>query len=475
MITVRTHPFQILRYIKKVLYLLVIPVTRAILALVRGDITLWTNGLWKDAIVLGFMIAYSVYRWANYTLSISKNGIELNFGVVVKVKLLMPLSSICVVNSKENILLKPFGCVRVSCDTPAGKSRSADVTILLRQKTWNKIKAASFCGKADEGEMYKPKISYLLLLAAVTSNSFTGVLLIAAVISKLGRTLGEGFKGMVYGRFEQLVKLAALGVEPAAAGIAIILLLGWLITFLRGLADYYDFSVSADETFITVKSGLPQKNEWVIGRHRINHINIRQTLYTHFLKMHTVFLCSYGYGKKRSKPAAVVPAVKKQRLEDALGCKITGFSLDKFDVRPVKGSLFRFVWQPLAVLSAVVAAANTVPEFFVGVKYWLGVMAAVPLIWLTAVRTIDRFTCGARLYGDVLVMRTSQRFSFHTAIIAFDKAVVLKTTQSVFQHRKNSCDLWVYPQSEEMCGYRLRNVLKEDAERIVREIIVKNK
>ncbi|MBR5486200.1 MAG: PH domain-containing protein [Oscillospiraceae bacterium] len=472
MFTTRTHPFQILVNIKKVLYLFVVPAVRAIFALVKGDFMLWTGGIWKDALILLFIVLISVYKWLNYTLSISKSGVELSFGVITKVNLLMPLSSICVVSSKINVLLKPFGCVCVRCDTPAGKSRTADIAVLLRQSTWEKIKMLIPCGKNYERKVYKPQFAYLLLLAAVTSNSFTGVLLISVAISKLGKALGKGFEGMVYGSYEQLAKALAFGIEPAAAGAAILLLSGWLITFLRGFADYYDFSVALEEKVLTVKSGWLQKNEWIIDLARINHIDICQTLYTHFLKLYTVFVCSYGYGKKRSAPAAVVPVVKKQRLEDALKCKISGFSLNKFDVRPVKGSLFRFVWQPLAAAAVVAAAIGTVPQFF---DAWLGVMAAVPLLWMAAVRAVDCFTCGAAMYEDILVIRTSQRLKFHTAVIHSNKAVMMKTTQSIFQRRKNSCDLWVYPQSEEKHSYRLRNVSTQNAEDIIGKIIVKNK
>lgn len=72
----------------------------------------------------------------------------------------------------------------------------------------------------------------MVLMSALWSNPMTGLLLLAPLIEKTGNILGKEFNSIVIKSVDFRTNLVSVGITPAAATIANILVLGWAVAML---------------------------------------------------------------------------------------------------------------------------------------------------------------------------------------------------------------------------------------------------
>ena len=107
-----------------------------------------------------------------------------------------------------------------------------------------------------------------MLLSALTSNSLAGILLASAAISHIGNLMGYQLSEHIYGTLEQLTRLAAFGIPPAAAALAYLLLSGWLLAFLSNFTRLQNlYVVRKDGSSISTAVSSPGAAiPWICGK-----------------------------------------------------------------------------------------------------------------------------------------------------------------------------------------------------------------
>ena len=300
----RTHPVTLLQMIWRFLFLLIFPAARGFLtALSGGNVAEWLDGAWKDILIIAAILLLAFLQWWCLRYRWESVGLSIRRGVLFRQRMFIPAAKIITMSLTRPFYLKPVGGVRLRVDTWAGAGNSTDISLILPKKAAESIfpKRENALSDLDFAPReYHPKGLYVTCLAAILSSSFAGVLFFATFISQTGSLLGQEFADRITGTFERLTRAIAWGIPPATVAVAYLIIFGWLYSFIRNLIRHKNFVVRRRKNELYIDSGIITNRSYSIRLDEINYIDIRQSLVTKLLGLHSVFVNAVGYGKKKT-------------------------------------------------------------------------------------------------------------------------------------------------------------------------------
>lgn len=483
----RPHPLYILSNLWRYLFILLIPLVRGLYYVVINSFSLtngfqfavnisrWVQGAWMDILFLFAFLSLGILLWVTFTVEVSEDGLLVNRGIFRRETSFLPASRYSCVSLLAPLRLRLFGAVYLRIDTPGGGLQNADLQVMLRKKDCQKIvrmlQVPQGLTPLSPMREYTPKNSYVFLLAMITSNSFAGMLLISTFITQVGNLLGEQFSEMIYGTFENVARTLAFGVPPAAFAAACILFFGYLCAFVASLARHANFHVLRRQNMLEIQAGLLTKRTYRIQTEKIGYLDIRRSLITCILGVYSIFLSTVGYGKFKDDVSALIPCVRKKKLQHSLHLLLPEYHVSPRIICPHRlRSAFRYTWRSVAVLIAVQVAREVLRILFPGwidLIAWVGFMATCPLIWLLIVKLIDLNTAGISCEQDCYTLRYSKGFSLHQVIIRPQRIAKIKIVQSILQKRTGRCDVYVFSYSEGRQLHHVRDLNREQAEKLL--------
>jgi uncharacterized membrane protein YdbT with pleckstrin-like domain len=411
------------------------------------------------------MIGIAVLRWWRVTFWWEDDRFHLCSGVFLNTHTIIPKERIVTVSWTEVFYMRPFRAVRLRMDTLGGSEKDADFTMLLSPGVAKSLFAA-FKAKTPAEIAYEPRTLSVAALSLLSSNSFAGVVFIATFISQSGKLLGDEFSRTIIGTFEEVARTWALGIPPAAAAIAYLLIGGWAISFALTFLRYKNENVRKKEESLEIEGGILSRRRYSVRLGDILYLDIRQSLSTRLLGLYTLYIAAVGYAKQKEDIACLIPPEKKSRF---LKSRETLFPGDiPFDrqLAPGKRGLFRFLADPLKLVLGIPAVTALVLwrlESWGPFVIFTGAMAMLPSLFFLTIRVTDYLTGGLARQGGRYTLRYSRGLYLHTVVVEWDKIVELKLSQSFFQRRSGSCDVLVYTRSESRACHRLRSLDMESA------------
>ncbi len=467
----RQHPLQMLPFIGKYVFLLSLPLLRGLLAIRDpAGFEAWVRGSWFDILIVLLILVFAFFSWRSSSILIKNDMLILRNGWLFHRRSVLPLSTITTLSVEAPFYLRPFGARRVFIDTAGGIWHNTDFSLLLYKKDADTLLTLRLPDtSAPQRRQYKARWRYLLFLSLCVSNSLTGILLFAAFFNQSGRILGAEFqRQLVYG----LDTLAApLRFLPHTAVItALILLIGWALHFLRNLLHYIGFSVVRHRDMLHICSGFFNPRNYTCPVKAINFLNLRQTVLSKILGLYVVFLHCIGYGKRKNDKAVLLPAATAATTKRVLEQLLWELPCCAATVKPVKHALWRYVRWPLLILVLIPLAVYLLTPFtatFTELLHFVGVIACIPVIWRLVIAVLDRGSAGMGVTAACITMRYSRKFTLHTVVIPQERISFIRIRQSVFQKRRDICDVYVYTYNEKRTCHRLRQVSKKDVQKLL--------
>lgn len=482
----RPHPLYILYSLWRYLFILLLPLLRGLYYVVINSFTLtggfslavnisyWLRGAWVDVLSVLAFLSVGILLWATFIIEVSADGLRVRRGIFRRESTFLPTSKFTCITTVAPLRLRLFRAVELRLDTPGGTLAQADLVVMLRRRDCAHI-LSTLQTPAPEGtpghtRTYTPKSRYVFVLAMITSNSFAGMVLLSTLITQVGSILGEQFSEMIYGTFENVARTLAFGVPPAAFAMASILVFGYLCAFMASLFRHANFHVLRRKNLLEVRAGLLTRRSYRIAADRIGYLDIRRSLLTCILGVYSIFLSTVGYGKFRDDVSALIPCVRKKQLERSLRLLLPEYKFSQRQVAPHRlRSAFRYTWRALGLLLLVVLVRAVLEALFpswVELIDWVSFMAGVPLVWLLVVKVIDLFTAGLSYHEGCYTLRYSKGFSLHAVVIRPERIAKIHIGQSPFQRRTGRCDVYLYSYSEGRQRHHLRDLKKEEVERM---------
>ena len=448
----RQHPAKILKYATKNFWFLSIPLLRGLVYL-RFDFQTWVKGAWFDILILFLMLGFAVMKWLNVYYRYDDNTFYFKNGILFRQESEILFSTFSTVEIERNFWLIPFKAQKLVFDTNAGSKRKADFTLTMRKKdavTFGELYTITNQSKKLKFSYY-PKRLHLIAFSLIFSNTLSGVILIATLFFQGGKIVGNELERRFMDTFGTYAKRITEKVPPAALAVALVIIGGWLLSFLINLLRHWNFSCEKKGGKIIVRNGYFTKRTHFLSNRKINFVDLRQSLLTVIFRISSVHVHCSGYGKAKNAIAVLVPITTKEQIFNTMHMLLPEFTFSKATVRPTRYQVRRFIFFPILFIMCVVLLALLMLNFFPSwdsMIYFVCAISLIPLVWLLIVKIVADFTTGIGYSSDCLVLKYCRHFEFHTVIVPVEKISMIQITQSIAQKATDNCTLKVYTNAE---------------------------
>lgn len=456
----RQHPLAMLQYTYKYLYLLLVPLLRGLWHIHSPEgLYRWMRGTWIDILAVLLLLGLPFASWWCNIYSLTDDAFVLYRGIFLRRTSYIPRHHITTLSVAQPLLLRPLNIVRLFIDTDAGNKRHTDFRLLI-----NSRQAASILEQQPPDahlpkHIHRPRLYRLLLLSVLSSNSLSGILLLAITFHQAGVLLGQEFQSQVLNNLQNATAYVTI-IPRTAAAVAFLLVVGWCMAALRNLLQHAPFRVIRCEHTLTIRTGFLTRREYACVARGINYIDMRQTLAGRLLHVYTAFIHCVGYGKAKNTLSVLIPYCRARTCQQELAGLVPEHKIQPAHQRPAPFSLFRYCRLPLCLALLLCPLALRASLWFPNwreIIYYLIGMAYIPCLWLLAVRIVDRYTAGLSRGETGYTIRYSRLFTLHTVSIPNDKLVTWRLQQSPFQKRIGTCTVLLYTYNESRQPHRLRN------------------
>lgn len=465
---IHSHPIYILESTSRYLILLLFPILRALITTIlwyqKGSFTAWLSGAWFDLIIIGIILGLGIYQWFSYTFCYDNYGIYVYKGIILRQVRYIAYANLTAISLEVPWYYYPFHVVRLKADTDGGTPLNADFAVTTKLDIAETVLLYGNAALNRTNQLkryYIPSNFYIAIFSLLTSNSLTGVLYVAASISKSGDIFGQDIEDKIVTGFTHIASLLAFGLPPAAAIIAYTILGCWLFSFVMNLFNHLRFEASRSGGILDVKVGLFTRRQFSIAVKRINCMMIRQSLMTKMLGLFSVFIQCTGYGKVQNELSVLMPAGEQRELISNLTMLLPEIPVAKRQIKPKLINLSRFLIPPLALISVVcaagIAAAYFFPDFSSSMIALL-VIAEIPCVWWLGVKVFAFFFTGIGVSEDVITLYYTYAYKVMTCSIPRNKISKITTSQTLFQISTKCCDVIFYPYGEKQARHKVLNL-----------------
>lgn len=462
----RQHPIKLLDYTSRNLWLLLIPISKYLIAS-KFNFQDWIRANWVDILTISGIFAIAVLRWIFVRFDIDCDGIVAHTGLFGMVRTKVYYSEITTVSLCQSWLTRPVKAYTVYVETNAQTITREDIRLVVSQK--NAELLFGFAGDSGESSpkvTFSPRKTHLLVFSLLFSSTFSGMILYGTFMFEAYKIIGLEVERNVLDRLSgELTKIdrrwlrLTETIPQAVLALAGIVILGWFISFVATFARHWSFTVSRTDERFFVKSGVLIKRRHIINRDKINYYDLRQTLLMKIFKICSVTLDCTGYGKSRREISALIPITTYKQMNASLKMLVPDLPKPRPEIKTGKSDVKRFVLIPLVLCAVPPAAAHFVKLFFKG---WnrqyemLFVIVMIPLIWLVAVKTAAAFNTSVGFNETGCAMSYCRLYQFHKIFLPKANISKIRITRNPMQLLNGTCTLWIYTSGEKEKHHKMK-------------------
>lgn len=471
----KQHPFAMLSKLTGSALLLLLPVIQQLLYRPQNAFeiisTMGISAIYAIAVITVAIIFYNTCRYKNIG-----HGIYIERGVLIKRKFTVPFENVSTVTVERNIFAAIFGAARLSVDTPAGFGKKRDISLYM-----NKSKVEFMINKMFSGLkstfLYTADNFRMILMSALWSNPMSGLLLLAPLIQKTGNILGQEFNSIVIESVDFRTDLISIGITPAAATIANILVLGWVVAMMFQFFRYARFSSRRIGEYVAIKRGIGRKNERYTKVHEISAVTINRTLSMAIFKLQSAGIFAVGSGKDKGDKSLIAIAANEKELNSAIN-GIVGFDTHyEKKLSADKSRLFSYILIPIIVTGVVLLAVSLL--IFVPLLddlYFTALLISLaPLIWWIAFRIYAFHHASLGYNKTCAIFCGYKKWSLTKYVIPYEHIQFIEVRQNLFQKHSGYCNVRAYLYYEERASHTVKHLKLSDAQKMIDEIGMKLK
>ena len=467
----RVHPYTLFSFFSRFWFLLILPVLEGLI--VRPQNLLQAAGsLSIQFFFLLLLIFWSVFELSAIGYHAGEGDLYCKKGAVLREWAQVPFEQVVSLTIRRTVLSSLFRAAKLYLDTPAGSKKRADVALTLSSRRLLEVAGRIFDSGAFE-TVYRASAPRLLLMSASWSNPAAGLLVLAPLVHRVGTVLGEEISDRLYSTVDIGLQLAALGIPPAAAVLAYLLICGWAFLLLVQLFRYGNFEVELSCDFLLLRRGVITQSERIIRREKICAISIRQTLLMRLFNLCSSSVYTVGSFKEKGDKSMLIAAAGKKRTA-ALLRRITPLPVfAKRDLAPTRGAVFSYVQLPVYCLLGFLLV-TLLPQLF---GYFAEVFRVVlfffvPLfVWWLCLRLFAFRRSGVSFQNGALVLCGYRRLTVQSISLPLLQVRRLAVSQNPFQRRKNRCTLVVTLYAEGRETFRVKHLPFEETLSFLEKIL----
>lgn len=421
----RPHPLYIWYDARKWIWLLLIPVLRALFSPRDALSILFAS--FRDVGIALLLIGYSFLKWqgARYRLH---SGVTLEQGLLFHRALRVVEEGAASVEVERTPLMWLTRASRVRVNT-AGLRRRADATLYLHARQARSLVGSGSVHRA--GALYAARVWPVTVLAASGSNAAVGLLTLAPALRQAGELLGSQVPDQVYSLVDRVL---SLGLPPLFRSLANLLVLSWGAAFLGSWLRYVGFAARREGDNLHLTSGLLTRRNTFIDSHKITALELRQTLFMRIFRLYTATITAAGYGREKGARPVVVPAARAKELSAALDRLMPDYPICSSCLRPQAAQILRFAGLPLAMM-----AAGFLPLWLGGVWRAAAAVWFVGTGWWLLIRLAGFRWSGFGVGSGAVTIRYSRGLALYAVHVPLEVADCVILRRSPFQRRSGTC------------------------------------
>lgn len=421
------------------------------------------------------LLIYDFFRWLRLRYEITDEHFHLRSGVFIRKDRYIKIPRIQTVQVTTNVLIRPFGLVRLKFDT-ADADKDDVVLTVLKKREADRIKRLLGHGddrSAEATERATDLASYAQMEAQqkpgrVYRLSGKDLLIAAMISSQIGVILGAA--GALFSQVDELIPddfydssiryLEHLTVIVIGLSIVAAVLLLWLASIAVMCIRWGGFTLTVTEEEWRIQKGLIQTTNETYKLDRVQALRIEEHWLQQLFGFCTVYAEATGsVGGGEGGSILVFPIVRKASAASFFQMVIPRFSGEPLSIHPIpqRGRLYsaiKSVFLPIVICSVL-------SWFFAwGVWTWL----AVPVIFVWSLLA-ERST-GFYLKGNRVAFSNRRIFSKTTAITLKKHIQTFSRSESRIQRRLGLSSCSIAVRGSSAIHYGISEMEPKDAERL---------
>lgn len=472
----RQHPVKMLDYTSKNLWLLLIPLTKYLIAS-RFDFQSWIRTNWVDILSISGIFALAVLRWIFVRFTIESDGITAHTGLFGIVRTKVYYNEITTLTFCQSWINRPVKAYTMYIETNARTLSSEDMRLVISKRNADLL--FDFVRDSEESApkvTFSPRKTHLLMFSLLFSSAFSGMLLYGMFMFEAYKIIGLEFEQKLMLKVNseltridsRLFKLSQT-IPKAVLALGGLVIGGWFISFIATLARHWSFTISRTEDQLLVKSGVLIKRRHIINRSKINYYDLQQTLLMKAFKICSVTLDCTGYGKSRREISALIPITTYQQMNASLKMLVPDLPKPRPEIKTGRENISDFVWTPMIVCAIPPAALYILNKY---VSIWqrefniLLVIITIPLIWLIIVKVAASFNTSVGFNENGCAMSYCKLYQFHKVFLPKANISKIRISRTPFQLLNNRCTLMIYTCGEKEKCHKMKFMPYDEIKKI---------
>lgn len=344
----RAHPFMIVNFIKPYLFILFLPVIRALLQYIKFN---EIEGFVKlEFLVFIIIVLIAALRCFAFRVKCNKNSVYIRTGIFFVKESEIEIAKLSSVQTVRNPLDLLFGSISFAINTEAGSRRKSDFEFKLKFSDGKELSNMLYGGETVSKQRFSPiKVA---IMAAATSSAFTGMIIGVPIINRAGNLFGLALSDMLLDEINNVSSKIESSFPPIVNSVTLIILLAYLVSFVYSFLKFVNFRVIMGEKKLEVRSGFFSKVRTEFNRPSVNDVKIEQTPLMLLLRQYSLKVSVGGFGDTKSESQVMVPSDKYEEIKKDFSFYFPFLIPKKQYITPKRSRLnqSRFLFWPGVVL-----------------------------------------------------------------------------------------------------------------------------
>lgn len=307
----RAHPLMALKFIKPLLFILLLPFFKAFLQYIVKDEIIGVAG--TEILLICGIIIYSLARSFSFKLVCFDDRIIIENGVFFKKRADIPLSKISSVQNVMTPFDMLFRTMTYRINTEAGFKNRSDFEFKLRYRDGLALSEILYGGKSVAKQRFSA--FRVAIMAAATSSAFTGMIIGVPIINKAGDLLGLALRDMLLNEINNVSEKVGHIFPPIVNVVSLIFLIFYFIAFVYSFLKYVNFRLRLSEDRLEVRSGIYERLRTSFKKASVNNVLIEQSAVMLFIKQYAMKVSVGGFGETKGESQMVVPCGKRSEIK----------------------------------------------------------------------------------------------------------------------------------------------------------------
>lgn len=454
----KAHPIMIINLIKPYLFVLILPLIRALIQyLTKGEI----DGLLAlEIIAFAIILTIAVLIWRSISVSVNDRYLTVKKGILIKSCAVIEVSRLSSVSLKQGPLDMLARSVECSLNTEAGRPQKSDFSLKMFKKDADKL--FNLIYGEENRQVIKFSAFRIALLAATTSSAVTGIIVGVPVINQSSELLGIAISDMLFNEINNLSTRFNTIFPPIVNVITIILLAAYGVSFVISFFKNVNFKLQSGKNEIDIQSGIIVRKRIVFKKSQVNNVCLEQTPLLRFVKRFSMRASVGGYGDIRGEKAVVVPVATHDEIEQHFKVHFPMLAVGENFIAPMQSgtSLNRFLYIPTIIFVLVFAAGISLAvifPYFDSLILFLMLVALAVNLYYASVCYRNYKHSGLRI-EDCIFASGSEGFTIRELYCDKNRIGVIKIWQTPADRKFNTCKVKLTVRSENADSVKVKNL-----------------